>query len=294
MRDRELHLAGRHVDLRAELVRRQRPAAPGPSPSGSSGVSQLRFANLRDGWAYGPALYETSGGGWPWHHEDTNGQRVIDVEASPARAFAVFGACTGTGSNYAASCTSFSLWTSVPGTRTWTPVSVPSAYSQMQSTSSAAPLLVISGDGTGYLLTPSGEVLAGPATAAGGMWHAAGQAPCNPGPSDVGWAAVQSAATQFPAAQLAAGQKLFLSCASHPAGGSAQIVLYTSADGATWQKVGNIPASGTPTSLASAASGQVGAGHHDRNRLLGRWRHDLAVGQPSLASPEPKASATSA
>lgn len=248
------------------------PVAPGPSDS--SGVSQLRFATLRDGWAYGPALYETSGGGWPWRQEDTHRQRVIDVEAAPTRAFAVFGTCSGTDSNYAAGCTSFSLWTSVPGTRTWTPVSVPAVYQQMQSTSSAAPLLVIS-RGTGYLLTPSGEVLTGPATAAGGQWQAAGQAPCKPGPWSASGTTAQASATQSPAPQasatqspgaqssaapaalLAAGQKLFLSCASQAAGGSEQVALYTSPDGATWRRAGNVTVTGTPTSLTSAVSGQV-------------------------------------
>ncbi|HEY2077182.1 MAG TPA: hypothetical protein VGH53_12695, partial [Streptosporangiaceae bacterium] len=119
------------------------PVAPGPTSS--AGVSQLRFATLADGWAYGPGLYETSHGGWPWKPEDTHGQHVIDVEAVARRAFAVFGACTGTGVDYAANCTTYSLWTSVAGSRTWTPVSVPSTYQQLTSTSpasSAAPQLV--------------------------------------------------------------------------------------------------------------------------------------------------------
>ena len=224
------------------------PVAPGPS--GSSGVSQLRFANLRDGWAYGPALYETSGGGWPWHHEDTHGQRVIDVEAAPARAFAVFGTCSGTDSNYPASCTSFSLWTSVPGTRTWTQVSVPAAYQQMQSTSSAAPLLVISRS-TGYLLTPSGEVLSGPATHAGGPWSAVGMAKCKPASLAAAGQAAQSAT------QLAAGPDLLLACGTPTASGRFAAAIYTSANGAAWQSASSVTVKGTPMSLASAGTGQM-------------------------------------
>ena len=56
------------------------PVAPGPDQA--SGVSQLRFANLHDGWAYGPALYETTGGGWPWGPVGTGGQVVTALEAS--------------------------------------------------------------------------------------------------------------------------------------------------------------------------------------------------------------------
>jgi hypothetical protein len=222
-----------------------------PAPSGSSGVSQLRFATMRDGWAYGPALYETSGGGWPWRQEDTHGQRVIDLEAAPTRAFAVFGTCSGTGLNYATGCTSYSLWTSVPGTTTWTQVTVPTAYQQMLSTSSAAPLLVISGDGTGYLLTPSGEVLSGPATAAGGRWTAVGTAKCKPA------AAATSGQTAQAVAQLAAGPKVVLACDTASSGGRFTAAIYTSANGATWQQAGSVVVKGTPTSLTSAVSGQV-------------------------------------
>jgi hypothetical protein len=230
------------------------PLAPGPSSSGTSGVSQLRFATLHDGWAYGPALEETSDGGWPWHREDTHGQRVLDVESTPTRAFAVFGTCYGTGADYAASCSSFSLWTSLPGTRTWRQVSVPSAYDQMKSTSSAAPLLVMSGGTTGYLITPSGEVLSGPATAAGGPWSAVGVAKCKPGsPSTSGQGAQ-------PTAQLAVGPKLVLACDTPAAHGRFTAAIYTSANGATWNSAGSVTFKGTPTSQASASAPSASSG----------------------------------
>jgi hypothetical protein len=228
------------------------PVAPGPGRS--TGVSQLRFANTYDGWAYGPALYETSAGGWPWQPESTGGQRVIDVEAAPAhvvngvavpaRAFAVFGNCSGTGAHYAATCASFSLWTSVAGSTTWTAVGVPAAYQTMNSASSAAPLLVISGGTTGYLLTPSGEMLSGPVT--GGSWQPVGQAPCKPGAPDISGQPAQN-----PGAQLAAGPELLLTCETPSAGAGSRVVLYTSSDGRTWGSAGNVPAAGPPTSLAS-------------------------------------------
>jgi hypothetical protein len=221
-------------------------------PDGDDGVSQVRFANLRDGWAFGPALWETAGGGWPWHQEDTFGQRVIDVEAAGARAFAVFGTCTGTGADYTADCTSFALYTSIAGSMTWTPVAVPAPFRHMNSASSAAPLLVLSGGTTGYLLTPSGALLSGPVT--GGRWHKAAQAPCAPGPADD-----SQDSPQHPGAQLAAGPKLLLTCGSS---GQGQPTLYVSADGTSWQNAGAVQASGASstsvaTSLASAAPGQV-------------------------------------
>ena len=259
------------------------PFAPGPASP--AGVSQLRFANLSDGWAYGPALYETSRGGWPWKKENTGGQSVLDVEAAPAdtatgapaRAFAVFGTCTSSGADYAASCTSFSLWTSVAGSRTWTPVSVPAAYRSMASASSAAPLLLIAGGTTGYLLTPTGSVLSGPTS--GGSWQLAGQAPCNPGSAGSGnqtqnagsqgtGSPSQPSGSQSPGApaggsqdsgaQFASGLKLLLACDSQAPGGGTQVTVYTSATGAHWKSAGSsLTVTGNATSLTSAARGQA-------------------------------------
>ncbi len=227
------------------------------APDGSVGISQLRFANLSDGWAFGPALYETSGGGWPWTPESTFGQRVIDVEAAGGHAYAVFGTCTGTGSDYAATCTSFELYASVAGSTTWTPAPVPPAYTRMPSAASAAPLLVLSGSaGKAYLLTPSGQMLSGPIT--GGAWQAIGPAPCAPGPADI---ARQS--PQDPGAQLAAGKSgLLLTCGNGASGNSAQSTLHTSADGAAWHTANLVHEAGSATtgpatSLASATAGQV-------------------------------------
>jgi hypothetical protein len=255
------------------------PVAPGPTSA--AGVSQLRFATLSDGWAYGPALYETRRGGWPWHPEDTYGQHVIDVEAVATRAFAVFGTCAGTGAAYATNCTSYSLWTSVAGSTTWTPVHVPNAYQQLasaSSASSAAPQLVISAGTTAYLLTPSGGVLSGPTS--GGSWHLVGKAPCSPGPGAVSGQPSQSpavpgsgtqssspgpgagtqgagthgSASQAYGAEFTAGPKLLLSCESQAA---AQVTLYTSTDGARWHRAGSLSVPGSPTSLTSAAAGQA-------------------------------------
>ncbi len=209
------------------------PVAPGPT--GDSGVSQIRFANLRDGWAFGPALYATTGGGWPWQQEDTYGQHVISLEASPQAALAIFGTCAGAGTLYATDCTSYTLYGSAAGSTTWSPVAVPAQFAHMQPPQSdgSAPLLVISGS-IGYLIAPSGQVLSGPVS--GGTWSVVGATPCAP-------ADIQLAVT--PA-------HLVVACTA-----AGQVTLETSASGTSWQQGNNVPVSGTPTSLAATAGGEV-------------------------------------
>jgi photosystem II stability/assembly factor-like uncharacterized protein len=163
----------------------------------------------------------------------------------------VFGTCSGSGSDYVTACTSFSLWTSVPGTRTWSQISLPAPYSELTSASSAAPLLVIAGGSppTAYLLAPSGEMLSAPV--AGGSWKALGAARCKPGSPSASGRQEQSFA------QLAAGPELVLACDTPTTSGGFTAAIYTSADGATWKRAGSVAVKGTPTSLTSAASGQV-------------------------------------
>jgi hypothetical protein len=221
-------------------------------PDGSAGVSQLRFANLLDGWAFGPALYETTGGGWPWHKEATGGQRVIDIEAAAGGpALGLFARCTGIGPDYAANCTSFSLNTSVAGSRVWTPVSVPSGTMSTGQATSAS--LVVTGT-TGYLLAPTGAVLTGPVS--GGTWRLAGQAPCAPGLAQASGPLSQALLATSP-------QQLLVACAAGSTGGPSSTGpmsltrLYTSASGATWQLAGTVQHPTAATSLASGTSGQV-------------------------------------
>ena len=220
------------------------PAATGPR--GATGVSQLRFTNLHDGWAFGPALYETSGGGWPWTPENTYGQRVIDIEATGQSALAIFASCGGTGPDYASHCTSFSLYRTTAGSTTWTQLAAPLAFLRLPTGQASSASLVISGGTKGYLLTPSGAVLSGPVS--GRSWSKVGQAPCQPGGAQASGAPAD--------AQLAAGPtQLVLACDGQP--GPGQVALYTSQNGASWQRQGMVPENGTATSIASATAGQI-------------------------------------
>ena len=54
----------------------------------SSGFSQIRFADLKDGFAYGPDLYSTHDGGATWNPVDVSGQ-VNDLAISDGQVYAV-------------------------------------------------------------------------------------------------------------------------------------------------------------------------------------------------------------
>lgn len=218
------------------------PAPLAGGPNGSTGVSQVRFADLRNGWAFGPGLWTTTSGGWPWQLEDTHGQRVIDVEAAGQRAFAIFASCTGTGPDYARNCTAFSLFSSVAGSSSWTPVSVPASFQDMQTQAPSTASLVIAGGTTAYVLTPSAQVLSGPV--AGGSWTLAGQAPCAPGPAQANGAPA--------VAQLATGPTLLLACDS-----AQQTTIYSSASGKSWKRIAVVPVTGSATSLSANSTGQA-------------------------------------
>jgi hypothetical protein len=155
------------------------------APDGSRGVGQLRFLDTREGWAFGPELWVTHDGGSTWTREKTYGMRVTDLETAGTRAFALFANCTGSGADYAAHCTSFSLYTSVAGTDRWQPVSGPAGRLPLPpgaAGQAASASLVLTGGpagGQGYLLAPSGGLLSGPIT--GAAWTVASRA--RPGPA---------------------------------------------------------------------------------------------------------------
>jgi hypothetical protein len=235
------------------------------APAGSTGVSQLRYLNFHYGWAFGPSLYATADGGATWTGQSPAGLRVTDLETAGNRAFALFARCTGSGSQYTANCTRYSLYSSAAGSGTWRAVAMPPTYRAMTSGSAgqatAASLILASGTaanpeaGAGYVLAPSGELLRGPLVV--GRWRAIGHIPrsCQVGTAQ---ASGQPAGTQLASGSAAAPQ-LVLSCDGPASAGSGlqTKIIYTSPDGATWQLAGAAPGAGTATSLAAASGGLV-------------------------------------
>ncbi len=220
------------------------------SPSGGTGVSQLRFLNLRDGWAFGPGLWVTHTGGAHWKPEQTPGLRVTDLETAGSRAFALFASCTGTTAAYAANCDRFSLYSSAPSGSRWLPVPGPTSDLTLPGAGTGQTATLLLAGSTGYLLAPSGQLYSGPLT--GAAWRLAGQAPMAPGaPGPDG---------QPTSGLLAAGsQQLYeLTTTTTTSGDSQDKAISTSADGGkTWRQAGTVPAAGIARSLAAAQGGLV-------------------------------------
>jgi len=225
-----------------------------PAPAdGANGVSQIRFLNTMDGWAFGPELFATHDGGHTWAQVDTpDGMRVTSLETVGSEAFAVFAKCTGTGADFAADCTQFFLYSSPAASNDWTPVPGLAGGFSLNGTASSATIVLTNGEG--YLYTPDGTLLSGPVTGAG-TWQAVSPSAlrCLPG------AAEQDG--QPSSGQLAASAPgdLALACpgSSQPGGGKQEIIYASSDGGVTWKEQGSLTIAGEVTSLAAATGGEL-------------------------------------
>ena len=143
--------------------------APVTGPAdGATGVSQIRFLNLNDGWAFGPGLWATHNGGQTWTPVSTDGLRVTDLETVGNRVFALFASCAGSGASFAAGCTSFTLYSApASGGGNWAPVGA-STSGLTDGAAGEAASLVLTGS-RGFLLAPGRELYSGP-VGGGGPW----------------------------------------------------------------------------------------------------------------------------
>jgi hypothetical protein len=219
--------------------------APVTGPAdGATGVSQVRFLNTSDGWAFGPQLFATHDGGQTWSQVATSGLRVTDLETVGDRAFALFASCTGTGAAFAAGCTSYTLYSSPASSDDWTPVG-----STTSGLTGSAASLVLTGT-RGYLLAPDGMLYSGPVNGSA-PWPQVKAIPCPVGTPLGGG--------QPTGALLAAtgAANLVLVCASSSVPGAQQAKhVFTSADGGiVWQNAAAAPDPGLATSVAATASG---------------------------------------
>ncbi len=256
------------------------PAPLTGAPDGATGVGGIRFLNGEDGWAFGPQLFATHDGGRTWTQVDTGGLRVTDLETVGDRAFAVFASCTGSGADFAAQCTAFTLYSSPAGADDWTPVGAStSGLSDPGAPGSAS--IVLTGS-AGYLLGPGGMLFTGPVDGSA-AWSSAGRLPCAVGtaqpdgqPSGALLGAIDATSLILACAQPAAG-----------AGGGEQKVVYSSADGgASWQRLATAPTAGTVSAVAASPSQAVMLGTDQGIDLLGAggsgWQQaTLVTGAPA-------------
>jgi hypothetical protein len=216
-------------------------APPAGPPDGSAGVSQIRFLDQDNGWAFGPELYATHDGGATWTKVTGLPGRVIDLATVGDSAFAVAATCTGSGAAYASDCTSFRLYSSPYDYDDWQPV--PGAAADVAETPGGLQLT----ETNGYLL--AGPVLF-TGSPSGGAWNkvtiSTGTVPaCLDGHG-------HQASGESGLIAPSAASGLYLLCPSI-AGGEPS--LYESADaGQTWQPAGHADIGGTATSLALATT----------------------------------------
>ena len=219
--------------------------APVTGPAdGATGVSQIRFLNGADGWAFGPQLYATHDGGHTWAQVVTDGLRVTDLETVGGRAFALFASCTGTGPAFADNCVSYTLYSSPAAADDWTPVGPATS-----GLSGGAASMVLTGT-RGYLLAPDRMLYSGPVNGSA-PWQPVASIPCPVG---------QPLADGQPTGALLAAAStanLVLACASSSAPGTQQAKqVFTSANGGmTWQNAGAAPGLGLATSVAATPDG---------------------------------------
>lgn len=260
------------------------PAPVAGTPDGSQGVSQIRFADLKNGWVFGPQLWATHDGGHSWTRIGTRGERVITLAVRDGTAYAVWARCSGGGADFSARCTRFTLWSAAADSNVWQRVPAPGQDLGTAGPGSSVPL-VLSGSG-GYLLTPGGQLLTGPVGAAG-AWRAAGgalpaAAPCAPGTG-------QQAGLLLTDTGLSTGRattSLAVICAMPGlTSGGAEQVFFSSDGGKTWRPTGSAGGHGRPASLSGSPSGTLVLATSRGIRLSAdhgaSWRAAAVTGAPA-------------
>lgn len=220
------------------------PIALASSPAQSIGVSGLRFADPRNGWAFGPALWSTHDGGKSWHAVTVGGpdSKVVSLATSGGSVYAVVLSLGGPSVGTA------QLYRSPVGSDSWSPVS------GVQTPTYQGGSVVVHGDAAWALLGPGpqGMRLWGPSAGGGGSASGASFAPlASPCPAGGPGAGV---------ADLAASGRadLVAVCAGTGALGHETKAVVTSTDGGHhWSAAGQAPALGDLDAVAAAPGGSV-------------------------------------
>jgi hypothetical protein len=231
--------------------------APLPGAAdGSSGVSQVRFLNNEDGWAFGPELFFTGNGGHSWSQVSTNGLRVTDLETVGDRVFALFASCTGGGASFGGACTNFTLYSSPATASAWAPVGA-STSGLTGGAAHEAASVVLTGS-RGFLLAPGGALYAGPVNGSG-PWTLVNaiSSDCPVGPAQLDG---QPAGVLLTAVNA---RELILACASGSSGASGtsatqkKLIFSSPNGGGSWLAMAAAPRAGIAFSVAASPSATV-------------------------------------
>jgi hypothetical protein len=265
------------------------PAPLAGAPDGATGVSQIRFLNTEDGWAFGPELFATTDGGQTWTQVSTGGLRVTDLETVGDRVFALFASCTGGGSAFASACTAFTLYSAAAAVSSaagaWVPVGAATSGLTSGAPDEAASI-VLTGS-RGFLLAPDRALYAGPVNG-GGAWTlvnsitpacpvGAAQADGQPGGALFG---AVSAKELILACAAVSG-----SSASGGSGGQKKLIFSSPNGGASWIQIGTAPTAGIATSVAASPAETVVLGTNQGIDVLPQG--DIAWQQAQLTAPAP-------
>jgi hypothetical protein len=214
------------------------PAPPAPGSfqpgSGDGSVSQIVFTSSRDGWAWGPGLWQTRDGSATWRRLSISDGPVQSLAAGGGRVLAATGRC----GPDRWQC-SFKVYSSPTGADNWRPI--PGAAATRVSSAS----LAVSGQ-VGYVFATATDLgrpllLTGPVNGSA-RWRSL------PDPCPSAWSM----------ALAAAGGWLFLSCGSEPGAGSQVKTAYLSGDGGrTWHQAASPPASGYLGAASMTPAGTI-------------------------------------
>ena len=188
----------------------------------ANAVGTILFTSAWAGWAFGPALWQTSDGGLTWRKMTGPGGAVQDLAVAGDRVLVVTSRCGDGGSP----CT-FRVYSAPEGSDVWR--AVPGASATLVRSAQ----LVVSGD-VAYVFAMTSEV-GKPVLFAGPL---DGSAPwrSRPDPCPRAWSEALAAAP---------GGWLFLGCGLEPGAGTQLKAAYLSDDGArSWRKLANPPIGG--------------------------------------------------
>jgi hypothetical protein len=201
----------------------------------ANAVGAILFTSAGEGWAFGPALWQTRDGGATWQKVSVPGGPVQDLAVAGDRVLAVPGRCGASGG----AC-SVRVYSAAAGSDDWR--AVPDAA----GAGVRSARLVVSG-GAGYVLAMTAGLgrpvlLAGPVNGSG-RWRSV------PDPCRGAWSGALAAAP---------GGWLFLGCGLEPGAGEQIKAAYLSGDGGrSWRKVASPPSGGYLGDASMSTGGTI-------------------------------------